>query len=165
MIKLLVRYLVPLVLLLSTFLVGYNYFLGNEEEKEQSRQIVAKVTNLGRDILGLLQSEKEKFDAGKYDDAIGRIQSGIDQLTRRVSEVGASQEIEGELRSLRQERDSIIHEFEQLKQASPTMARQGGNETDLLPQSTTSGSSVESLNSRIRSLVEHMEQIGKSMTD
>ena len=71
------------VLLVAGILV-YNYFLGSETEKAQSKEIFSEVKDLGKAAWGLLKTEKEKFDDGKYDDAIDKIGGLFDSLKRKA---------------------------------------------------------------------------------
>jgi hypothetical protein len=74
------KYVIPMAMFLAAFLVGYNYFFGSPEEQEQSKALIAKFTDLGGDVYNLLHSEKEKYDQGKYDDALAMINQRIEQL-------------------------------------------------------------------------------------
>lgn len=76
-----IRSLLKLGLVLLVAVLGYNYFFGTAEEKEQSREIVNKVRDVGRDAWGLLKSEKAKLNDGKYDGA-------VDKVGNTVSKVG-----------------------------------------------------------------------------
>ncbi|MBB4078357.1 putative nucleic acid-binding Zn-ribbon protein [Lewinella aquimaris] len=69
------RTLFKLGLLLVIGLVAYNYFYGTPEEREQSRAIVDKARDLGKDAWDLLRSEREKVSDGKYDEALSRLES------------------------------------------------------------------------------------------
>ena len=64
-----IKTILKLGLVLVVGLLGYNYFLGDVEEKEQSREIVGKVGDIGKDAWNLLKSERQKMKDGKYDDA------------------------------------------------------------------------------------------------
>ena len=59
--------ILKLALILVVGILIYNYFLGTDEEKQQSKEIFTEVRDLGKAAWGLLKSEKEKFDEGKYD--------------------------------------------------------------------------------------------------
>lgn len=67
------------VLLLVGVLV-YNYFLGTQEEKESSKRIFNEVKDLGEATWSLLKSEKEKFDQGKYDEALSKIEDIFEKV-------------------------------------------------------------------------------------
>ena len=69
-----------LVYLLIAVLV-YNLVFGTEEEKAQSKEIFSKVGELGREAWGILRSEKQKFEQGKYDEAVTK----VEQLYQRLN--------------------------------------------------------------------------------
>lgn len=68
-----IRSLIKIALLLVVGVLVYNFFLGTPAEKEQSR----KIFNKGKDVIisvgDLVKSEKDKFDAGKYDNALDKV--------------------------------------------------------------------------------------------
>ncbi|MFK8114987.1 MAG: hypothetical protein AB8B91_22485, partial [Rubripirellula sp.] len=72
-----VKTLFKLVLVLVVGLLSYNYFFGTAEEKERSRQVVAQVGELTSSVVDLLKTEKQKYDAGKYDAAFSKIKTAI----------------------------------------------------------------------------------------
>ena len=115
MIKLLFKYLIPLVLMLAVFLVGYNYFFGTPEEKQKSNEIIAKFKDLGSEVFGLLHSEKEKYDAGKFDDALDRISQRIQQLTDSVSSTAdEGQEVLDRIKALDEQRQALVSQLAEL---------------------------------------------------
>ncbi|RME97862.1 MAG: hypothetical protein D6772_09840 [Bacteroidetes bacterium] len=73
-----IKSLLKLGVILLLAVLGYNYFFGTAEEKEQSREIIGKVRDVGRDAWALLKSEKEKLDAGKYDGAVDKVGNTLD---------------------------------------------------------------------------------------
>lgn len=82
-----IKSLLKLGLLLLVAVIGYNYFFGTAEEKEQSREIIGKVRDVGRDAWGLLKSEKDKLDDGKYDgavDKVGNTLEGVGELLGKL---------------------------------------------------------------------------------
>lgn len=83
-----IKSLVKLALLLAIGIVGYNYFLGTPEEKASSKAIVNEVKELGKSVGNLLKAEKEKFDKGKYDDALTKIGNVYDKLKSKVKDGG-----------------------------------------------------------------------------
>lgn len=74
------RRLIGLVIIVVGALIGYNYFFGTAEEQENAREIVDEVRNLGRASWELLKSEKEKMEAGKYDEAAEKFKHIFEQL-------------------------------------------------------------------------------------
>lgn len=84
MAKILIRIVVALVVMIIT----YNYFLGDAQEKKNSRRIVGQVAELGKSVVNLLKSETEKFDKGKYDNALGNLKSALSITKERAIDLG-----------------------------------------------------------------------------
>jgi hypothetical protein len=68
-----IRTLLKLGLLLIVAIVVYNYFFGTSQEKEQSRLIFKQVGSVVSSVSSLVKSERHKFDAGKYDNALDKL--------------------------------------------------------------------------------------------
>ncbi|NJB84886.1 hypothetical protein GGR26_000631 [Lewinella marina] len=86
------RSLFKLAIILVVAVVAYNYFYGTPDEREQSREIVGKARDLGRDAWQLLQGEREKMREGKYDDALERLETlytGLREAAHDVNDSGA----------------------------------------------------------------------------
>lgn len=79
--------ILKLALILVVGILIYNYFLGTDEEKQQSKEIFTEVRDLGKAAWGLLKSEKEKFDEGKYDEALDKIGSLLDNLKDKAETI------------------------------------------------------------------------------
>lgn len=88
------KFLIKIVLLVAILLVGYNYFLGNEAEKQNSKEIVQKIEELGVSIGALIKSEKQKYDNGKYDDALENVQKLIGSIKEKVKDLDLSEKID-----------------------------------------------------------------------
>lgn len=121
MIKSLVKKAFVLVILVAVGLIAYNLFYGTEEEKQQSQQILRQIRELTGNVAGLLQSEKAKFDAGKYNDALQKLKSSLALLREQAQ-------------SLSQGRTEVSSEIEQLEQDEAQLeiqleAAAGGDET------------------------------------
>lgn len=85
------RSLIKLGLILVAGILVYNYFFGDETEKAQSREIFEKVGDLGRAGINLLKTEKEKFDDGKYDDALDKIGGLFDKVKSKAEDLNDSE--------------------------------------------------------------------------
>ena len=83
-----IRGLIQIFIIAVVGLVAYNFFLGTAEEKEQSREIINKVKEVGQSGVDLIKAEKEKFDAGKYDDALDKIGGLVDKLKSKAQDSG-----------------------------------------------------------------------------
>ncbi len=83
-----IKSLIKLVAFLVIAILGYNYFLGSEEEKEQSKEIVGTVAKAGKQIIGtvgtLLKQENQKFKEGKYDDAFQKVEKVLSEAKDRA---------------------------------------------------------------------------------
>ena len=163
MIKLTFKYLLPLAFILVTGIIGYNYFYGTPEERESSRQIIAKVKGLGSDVLNLLKTEKEKFDAGKYDAAVDKIGASLNYLKSKTSSLaGAGQQYLQQLQQLESEKQELVQQLANLKAAnqSPAPAEAQSNIVGARSTSNNSVVAIEEIQKRINELARKTEQIG-----
>jgi len=81
-----IKSLLKLGLLLVIGILVYNYFLGTPEEKASSKKVFTEIKEVGKSVGGLLKAEKEKFDAGKYDNALDKIGGMFDKLKSKVKD-------------------------------------------------------------------------------
>jgi cytochrome c556 len=81
-----IRSLLKLGLLAVVCIVIYNYFFGNVEEKNQSKRIFKGVGNVFTEVRGLVRSERDKFDAGKYDTALSKMQDVLQKLKSHATD-------------------------------------------------------------------------------
>jgi hypothetical protein len=68
-----IRSLFKLAALLIAGILVYNYFLGTNEEQENSRKVFGQIRGVVTSVGQLVRSEKDKFDAGKYDAALDKL--------------------------------------------------------------------------------------------
>lgn len=68
-----IRSLLKLAALLIAGILVYNYFFGTDEEKESSRKVFGQIKGVVVSVGQLVSSEKDKFDAGKYDAALDKL--------------------------------------------------------------------------------------------
>lgn len=85
------RSLIKLALLLVVGILVYNSFFGDEAEKAQSREIFSKVGELAKAGVDLLRSEKEKFDDGKYDEALDNLGNLFGRVKDQAEAIGDSE--------------------------------------------------------------------------
>ncbi|MEM1357875.1 MAG: hypothetical protein AAGF89_06735 [Bacteroidota bacterium] len=107
-----IKTIIKLGLLLVVGLLGYNYFFGDVEEKAQSREIVGKVSDLGKDAWNLLKSEREKMKEGKYDNALEKLDglySSLKEKAQDLSDSDALQQIK-DLNERRKELEDLLTE-------------------------------------------------------
>ena len=82
-----IRSLLKLLFLLVLGVLVYNYFLGTPEEKEVSKTIFREVKDVAVGVKNLIKSEKEKFDEGKYDEAVDKIGGLLSKLKRKAKDI------------------------------------------------------------------------------
>ncbi|MBY0475705.1 MAG: hypothetical protein K2Q13_11685 [Nitrosomonas sp.] len=82
-----IRLIVSFTFFLVIGLLGYNYFFGTEQEKEQAQEIFAK----GAEVVGasadLLEAEYEKFKEGKYDKSLQNISNFLSNVKEKGGEL------------------------------------------------------------------------------
>ena len=109
-----IRSIIKLGFLLVVGLLVYNFFLGTPEEKAQTQQVLDK----GKDVLvsvgDLLKSEKDKFDAGKYDDALDKVGTAFEDI-REKAEDFSDQDYLGRLDKLEDKRQELQKDLEEVK--------------------------------------------------
>ncbi len=101
-----IRSLLKLGIFLVIGILTYNYFFGTSEEKEQSKAVVGKVVDVGKDAWALLRSERQKFDEGKYDTAVENVE-GLFSKLRRTAEAVKDSEVLDRLKELETRRDRL----------------------------------------------------------
>ena len=82
--------LVSLGLMLLVGVLVYNYFLGDEAEKQKSKEVFQTARDLGKSIKELYKSEEQSYyDDGKYRKIIDPIKSFIksdEELSQKYKE-------------------------------------------------------------------------------
>lgn len=82
-----IKSLLKLGLILVVAILVYNYFFGTVEEKAQSKEFFTEVKDLGKAAWGLLKTEKEKFNQGKYDEAVDKVGGLYNNMRRRAQDL------------------------------------------------------------------------------
>ncbi len=102
----------------------YNYFLGSPEEKATSKEIFTKAGDLGKAAFNLLRSEKEKFEQGKYDEAVSQVGGLINSLRSQAQENkdGAAIRSIDDLERRRKSIEAQVTELEKLRQSGDRLA-------------------------------------------
>ena len=89
-----IKTIIRLGIFLLLGVLVYNYFLGTQEEKATSQKIFNEVKNLGEATWGLLKSEKEKFDQGKYDEALSKVDDIFDKVKGEASKLNNNEAVQ-----------------------------------------------------------------------
>lgn len=145
-----IGFLVKLAVVLVVGVLAYNYFFGSEEEKAQSAKTFGQMKEVAVSVGELAKSEKEKYDAGKYDAALDKLGDTYKALREGAQKMDASllkriDELEKRKRELQKELDDIEkigntsnqqaerkaqlgRELEQLKQDSDKLVKDSGRQ-------------------------------------
>ena len=136
-----IKSLLKLGLLLVVGILFYNYFLGTPEEKASSKKVFTEIKEVGKSVGGLLKAEKEKFDSGKYDNALDKIGGMFDKLKSKVKD-GSDQLKE-------------IKELEEKKNKLKERLSEGGDKQG----SALSEEEKESLKKELEELIKETEKL------
>lgn len=104
-----VKSLLKLGLILVAAILVYNYFFGTVEEKAQSKEFFTEVKDLGKAAWGLLKTEREKFNQGKYDEAVDKVGGLFNNMRRRAQDL---------------EDSDLINRIDQLERKRQALERQ-----------------------------------------
>jgi len=82
-----IQKIISITILLVIGLLTYNYFFGTAQEREQAQDIFGK----GAEVVGasadLLKDEYQKFNDGKYDEALNNINGLLSKLKEKGGEI------------------------------------------------------------------------------
>jgi len=129
-----IRFIITTAFFLVIILLGYNYFYGTAQEKEQAQEIFSK----GAEVVGagvdLLKSEYHKYEDGKYDDALDNINNLLSNLKEQggefVGEIDQWEERKRDWDQKRIELDSLLNadsdyiDEEKVQEAIETLERE-----------------------------------------
>ncbi len=138
------KWLIRLLIFALIILIGYNYFFGDKEEKETSEAIVTQVKSLGKSLGGVLKSEKEKFDAGKYDEALDKVGNFITGMKKNADKLDS-----GQLRQLKE-----LEEKQELMQKHLDENKDSGD--------NLSKAEKEALQKELQDIIREMDELLKS---
>ena len=103
----------------------YNFFFGTSAEKEQSKKVFGETKVLFHSVRDLVRGERQKFDAGKYDNAVakvknvfGRLRETADDNKDILSEIDnldkKRQEIEDRLSKIKKMADNVPSNYDEM---------------------------------------------------
>lgn len=103
-----IGFLVKLAVIVVVGVLAWNYFFGTAEEKAQSTKTFGQMKDVAVSVGQLAKSEKEKFDAGKYDAALDKLGETYKALREGAQKVDAKllkriDELEKRKQALQQE--------------------------------------------------------------
>ncbi len=105
-----IRFIIKVGIVLVIGILIYNYFLGSPEEKTQSEAVYDKVKSLTVSVVDVLKTEKTKFDQGKYDTAIDKVDQVFKMLKSDDSKLSDAQK--AELKQLEDEKKVLKQDID-----------------------------------------------------
>lgn len=117
--------LLKLIAILVIGILVYNLFLGNDTEKENARKVFGEIKEVGVAVKDLLKSEKEKFDEGKYDDALEKVGSVFAKMKRRAQDI--DKKYLDKIDSLEEKRKDLERRLAELEEEEKTIPDSYGN--------------------------------------
>lgn len=120
-----IRTVIKLGIVLVIGVLVYNFFLGTEAEKASSRRVFNEVKEVGVAIGDLLKSEKDKFDEGKYDDALSKIEDAFGNLREKARELDDNAILD-RLAKLEDKRQQLEEEYRRQTDGVPSEFNEKG---------------------------------------
>ncbi|MAT53365.1 MAG: hypothetical protein CMN32_02710 [Saprospirales bacterium] len=108
-----IKALLKLLVILVIGILVYNYFLGTPQEKKGVEKIVKEFKDFGGSVADLLKSEKEKFEKGKYDDALDKIGNTLKDLKSSLE--GKGDQYNDEINDLLKKKEQLSDELNKLE--------------------------------------------------
>jgi hypothetical protein len=108
-----IRSLVKIGLLLVVGILGYNFFFGTDAEKETSRKVAHEMGDVARSVGSLLRSERDKFNAGKYDNALEKLGGAYQGLKKQAKFL--DENVVKRLEAAEKRRESLKKELENIE--------------------------------------------------
>jgi hypothetical protein len=125
-----IRFLIKIGLILVIGILVYNRFFGDDQEKAQAKEVFKKTGDAVGATWNLLKSEKQKFNAGKYDrvlDQLGNAYQTVRSSAKYLDEnvLQRLDDLERRKTVLEQQMDSIEMGDQALRDAPPPSNKKG----------------------------------------
>jgi cytochrome c556 len=143
-----IRSLLKLAFVAVICIVCYNRFFGSDKEQEQSKRIFKGVGNVFTEVRDLARSEKDKFDGGKYDAALGKMQTVLERLKNHAGDVNDTK-LNGQIADLERRKAQLQREID----AAPPTDTGFQKAPDKLKKYTDLARQMESLTNDIQRVV------------
>ncbi len=144
-----IRLLFRLLLFIVVAVLVYNFFLGTPAEKEGAKKVFEQFKNAGNAVKELLIAEKEKFDAGKYEDVTRQVDNLFKNIKSEIKDTDTN--------SLR-ELESLENQKKLLEENINNFESDNQNDDQLVQQEKK-----KQLNEKLRKLVEDTERLLKKI--
>ena len=122
------RFILKIAIVLILGILIYNYFFGTPDEKQTSKEVYTKVKDLTVSVVDLLKKEKDKFDKGKYDQAVDQIENAIGTIKEKGKMLTENEKLR--LRSIEQDKKELKEEIDATNQLPQKEADKKARELD-----------------------------------
>ena len=156
-----IRKALRLVIIVVLGILVYNLFLGNEAEKENSREVFAKIKEAGVAVKDLLKSEKAKFDEGKYDDALDKVGNVFTNLKRRAQDI--DEKYVDRIRELDEKRQELEDRLAELSKEEEEVPEEYGDDTNFAKTERKIEKERLKITKELDKLVDDTEKVMKDM--
>jgi predicted transcriptional regulator of viral defense system len=134
--KTMIGFLIKLAIFVVAGVLAYNYFFGTAEEKAHSTKVFGQVKEVAVSVGELAKSEKDKYDAGKYDAALDKLAGAYQTAREGAQKVDTSllkriAELEKRKEALKKELASIERQEQQTSSDDKSAARQAERKSRL----------------------------------
>ena len=146
-----IRSLLRLAFFAVICIVTYNYFFGNTTEKDQSQRIFKGVGNVFTEVRELVRSEKTKFDGGKYDVALGKMQGILENLKNHAAAT-KDPNLQRQVAQLEQRKQALENQVNAVPKDNTGYQKQ----PDRLKQAADMAHKLESLTNDLQSIVKQV---------
>ncbi|MCC6411424.1 MAG: hypothetical protein IT270_07175 [Saprospiraceae bacterium] len=110
-----IRFLIKIGVFLIIGILIYNFFFGDNSEKAQSKAVFGEMRDVVVSVGDLMKSEKKKYDAGKYDEALDKL--GDAYVVIRKQAVKLDQAMMEDLEDLEKRQKSLQKELDSIEKA------------------------------------------------
>ncbi|MFZ4544357.1 MAG: hypothetical protein ACOYOA_09935 [Saprospiraceae bacterium] len=108
-----IRQLFFWAILIITCVLVYNRYFGDTAEKEQSKKVFGEAKELFHSVTDVVKSEKQKFESGKYDQAVGNIRNLFGKMRESAED---NKDVLDQIDELEQKRKEIEEKISKIKE-------------------------------------------------
>lgn len=102
------RFIVKVLLIILLGLIAYNYFFGDDTERETSSLVVDNAKQLGQSVWEMIKVEKDRFSEGKHQEMMEHVGTTIGFIKENKETLNISDIEMQDLEQQKLELDSLI---------------------------------------------------------
>lgn len=147
----------------------YNRFFGDTAEKEQSKKVFGEAKELFRSVRDVVKGERQKFEAGKYDKAVGNIRNLFGKMRESAKD---SKDILAQIEDLDKKRQDIETRLNKIKNMPDDipanydkLTEKGGSKTKSLVKPKAENPKQPTKEQEEQKLQDEMDRLMNEMDD